>query len=131
MQEIETAALLTPFELHLHAEGTHYESYRMMGAHVLHSSSGEGVRFAVWAPNAEQVTVIGDFNQWDRSRTPMNRRDGGVWELFIPGLSQGAHYKYCVRSGGHEQEKVDPYAFFAEVPPRTASIVWNLDYEWG
>jgi len=130
---VETAPLLTSFELHLHGEGTHYESYRMMGAHILRAGEVEGVRFAVWAPNAEHVAVIGDFNDWDLARHPMNKRDGGVWELFIHGLSQGAHYKYLVRSKfGHEQERIDPYAFFAEVPPRTASIVWKLDnYTWG
>ncbi|MEQ1885737.1 MAG: 1,4-alpha-glucan branching protein GlgB [Bryobacteraceae bacterium] len=136
MQAVESAPLLTPFELHLHGEGTHYESYRMMGAHVLRAgdpqTGTEGVRFTVWAPNAEQVSVVGDFNHWDGTRHPMNRRDGGVWELFIPGLGQGTHYKYVVRSrSGQEQERIDPYAFFAEVPPRTASIVWKLDnHQW-
>ena len=92
----------------------------------------DGVRFAVWAPNAEDVTLIGDFNDWARATHPMMHRSGGVWELFIPGLAQGTHYKYFVRSrNGYEQEKCDPYGFFAEVPPRTASIVWKLDnYTW-
>ncbi|MEQ1946299.1 MAG: 1,4-alpha-glucan branching protein GlgB [Bryobacteraceae bacterium] len=136
MQSVDSSPLLTPFELYLHGEGTHYESYRMMGAHVLRAgdpqTGTDGVRFAVWAPNADHVSVVGDFNQWDRAQHPMNRRDGGVWELFIPGLGQGTHYKYVVRSrGGQEQERIDPYAFFAEVPPRTASIVWKLDnYQW-
>ena len=108
----------------------------MMGAHVLRAgdpqTGAEGVRFTVWAPNAEHVSVVGDFNNWDREKHPMNRRDGGVWELFVPGLGQGTHYKYVVRAhGGHEQERIDPYAFFAEVPPRTASIVWKLDnFAW-
>jgi len=88
----------------------------------------QGVRFAVWAPNADQVTVIGDFNEWDRTSHPMQHRDGGVWELFIPALGPGTHYKYCVRAfTGEVQEKSDPYGFFAEAPPRTASIVWALD----
>jgi 1,4-alpha-glucan branching enzyme len=86
----------------------------------------------VWAPNAEDVTLIGDFNSWDRTTHPLTHRSGGVWELFVPGLSQGDHYKYFVRSRtGAEQEKSDPYGFFAEVPSRTASIVWKLDnYTW-
>jgi 1,4-alpha-glucan branching enzyme len=114
---------LSSFELHLHSEGTHHESYRMLGAHLF----PEGVRFAVWAPNAEQVSVIGNFNEWDRDSHPMQHRDGGVWELFIPGLAPGEHYKYCVTAkDGLQQEKADPYAFFAETTPRTASIVWPL-----
>ncbi len=105
----------------------------MMGSHLAVDETGiTGVRFAVWAPNAEQVSLVGDFNDWNASAHPMNWRDGGIWELFVPGLDQGAHYKYSVRShDGHVQEKIDPYAFFAEVPPRTASIVWKLsNYRW-
>ena len=100
----------------------------MLGAHLVREGAVSGVRFAVWAPNAQQVTVLGEFNQWNRRSHPMQRRDGGVWELFIPALGAGEHYKYCVRSrDGSEQEKADPYAFFAEAPPRTASIVWGLN----
>jgi 1,4-alpha-glucan branching enzyme len=124
--------LLTSFELHLHGEGTNYESYRTLGAHEIECEGVAGVRFAVWAPNAEMVSVIGDFNGWDPARDPMWLRDGGVWEIFVPGLSQGAHYKYSVLSqDGSRQEKSDPYGFFAEVPPRTASLVWRLsNYVW-
>jgi 1,4-alpha-glucan branching enzyme len=119
---------LTPFDLHLHAEGTHHESYRMLGAHLVREGDTRGVRFALWAPNAGDVSVIGDFNQWNRANHPMQRRDGGVWELFIPVLGAGTHYKYSVRAlSGEVQEKSDPYAFFAEAPPRTASIVWGLN----
>jgi len=119
---------LTPFDLHLHAEGTHHESYRMLGAHLVREGDTRGVRFALWAPNADDVSVIGDFNQWNRANHPMQRRDGGVWELFIPMLGAGTHYKYSVRAlSGEVQEKSDPYAFFAEAPPRTASIVWGLN----
>jgi len=128
---------LTPFELHLHAEGTHHESYRMLGAHPVREGDVKGVRFPVWAPNAESITVIGDFNRWDRTAHPMQHRHSGVWELFIPALGPGTHYKYCVRSRfGDVQEKADPYAFFSEATPRTASIVWELnnhtwsDQEW-
>jgi 1,4-alpha-glucan branching enzyme len=119
---------LTSFELHLHGEGTHHQSYRSLGAHLVSADGVAGVRFAVWAPNAEQVTLTGDFNGWDRTSHDMTQRSGGVWETFVPGLAQGTHYKYFVRSHtGDEQEKCDPYAFFAEVPPRTASIVWGLN----
>ena len=123
---------MTSFELHLHGEGTHHESYRSLGAHLVSADGVEGVRFAVWAPNAEQVTLMGDFNDWNRTGHLMSHRSGGVWEAFVPGLGQGTHYKYIVQSrDGFEQEKCDPYAFFAEVPPRTASIVWSLNnYTW-
>ena len=133
MQAAPVASSLTPFELHLHAEGTHHESYRMLGAHPVREGDVKGVRFAVWAPNAEAITVIGDFNRWNRASHPMQHRDSGVWELFIPALGPGTHYKYCVRSrDGEIQEKADPYAFFSEAPPRTASIVWELNnHTWG
>ena len=133
MQAVDSPPFLTSFELHLHGEGTHYESYRSLGAHLLSADGVDGVRFAVWAPNAEQVMLTGDFNGWNHTSHPMSHRSGGVWEAFIPGLGQGAHYKYVVKSrSGHVQEKCDPYAFFAEVPPRTASIVWSLNnYTWG
>jgi 1,4-alpha-glucan branching enzyme len=125
--------LLTSFELYLHGEGTNYESYRTLGAHPMEYEGVAGVRFAVWAPNAEAVSIIGDFNGWDRDRHRLRPRDGGVWEIFMPGLDQGAQYKYFVLSrSGTGQEKSDPYGFFAEVPPKTASIVWRLsNYTWG
>ena len=124
--------LLTPFELHLHGEGTNYESYRTLGAHAVACEGVEGVRFAVWAPNAEVVSVLGDFNGWDRTRHPMRLRDGGIWEIFMPGLATGAHYKFSVITrDGAELDKCDPYGLFAEVPPKTASIVWPLsNYTW-
>jgi 1,4-alpha-glucan branching enzyme len=133
VQATDSPLSLTPFELHLHGEGTHYQSYGTLGAHLVGDGSVTGVRFAVWAPNAESVSVVGDFNRWDRARHAMQLRDGGIWELFVPELTEGTHYKYSVRSrAGSIQEKVDPYAFFAEVPPRTASIVWGLaNYTWG
>jgi 1,4-alpha-glucan branching enzyme len=124
--------LLTSFELHLHGEGTNHESYRTLGAQVTSSEGVDGVRFAVWAPTAQVVSVVGDFNRWDRTWHPMRLRDGGIWEIFIPGLGEGANYKYSVLSrSGHEQQKSDPYGFFAEIPPKTASIVWRLsNYQW-
>ncbi len=125
--------LLTDFDLHLHAEGTNYESYNMLGAHIVDVAGVTGVRFAVWAPNAEVVAVVGDFNDWDDRRHPMRHRASGVWEIFIPGLGEGAAYKYAVRSRfhGYRQQKADPYAFGTEVPPKSASIVRNLGaYHW-
>ena len=119
--------LLTSFELHLHGEGTNYESYKTLGAHLAVCDGIPGVRFAVWAPNARVVSVMGDFNGWDRTRHPMRLRDGGIWELFIPGLDAGATYKYSVMSrAGTARDKCDPYGFYAEITPKTASVVWPL-----
>ncbi|MGB7760700.1 MAG: 1,4-alpha-glucan branching protein GlgB [Bryobacteraceae bacterium] len=125
--------LISDTEIYLHGEGTLHEAYRTLGAHLAESDGVRGVRFAVWAPNAENVTVAGEFNDWDIRRHPMRRRNGGVWELFIPGLGEGATYKYNVRSrfAGHQQLKADPYAFECETPPKSASVVWNIDrYQW-
>ena len=126
--------LLSDFDVWLHAEGTHYEAWRTMGAHLMEIDGVHGCRFAVWAPNAEAVCVAGSFNQWDAYRHPMRRREGGIWEIFLPGVRQGDIYKYFVRSKifGVSEMKCDPYAFATETPPRTASMVWKLDaYEWG
>jgi 1,4-alpha-glucan branching enzyme len=126
--------LLTDFDLHLHAEGTNYESYRSLGAHRVHCEGVAGVRFAVWAPNAELVSLVGEFNDWDTRRHPMRLRGSGVWEIFIPGLGAGAAYKFFVRSRfhGYRQLKADPYAFASEAPPKSASVVADLDsYQWG
>jgi len=137
IQEIEDPyrfpPLLTPFELHLHGEGTNFESYRTLGAHPMTCEGVAGVRFAVWAPNAEVMSVVGDFNGWDRRRHPMRLRDGGIWEIFLPGLREGTHYKYAVLSrAGLVQDKCDPYGFYSELTPKTASVVWSLEnHTWG
>ena len=120
-------------DLYLHTEGTLHEAWRTLGAHITEADGVPGVRFAVWAPNAESVTVTGEFNDWDTRRHPMRRRDGGVWEIFIPGLGQGAAYKYHIRSrfAGYRQLKADPYAFYCETPPKSASVVWDIArYQW-
>ncbi len=125
--------LISDTEIYLHGEGTLHEAYRTLGAHLAESDGVRGVRFAVWAPNAENVTVAGEFNDWDIRRHPMRRRNGGLWELFLPGLGEGTAYKYNVRSrfAGHQQLKADPYAFLCETPPKSASVVWNIDrYQW-
>jgi 1,4-alpha-glucan branching enzyme len=125
--------LISDTEIYLHGEGTLHEAYRTLGAHLTETDGVRGVRFAVWAPNAENVTVAGEFNDWDIRRHPMRRRNGGFWELFIPGLGEGTTYKYNVRSrfAGHQQLKADPYAFECETPPKSASVVWNIDrYQW-
>ena len=119
--------MISDTEIYLHGEGTLQEAYRTLGAHLAEADGVRGVRFAVWAPNAENVTVAGEFNDWDIRRHPMRRRNGGVWELFVPGLGEGTTYKYFVRSrlAGHQQLKADPYAFACEAPPKSASVVWD------
>ena len=124
---------LTDFELHLHGEGAWRQSYEKLGAHLREAGGERGVQFAVWAPNAAQVSVVGDFNRWDARRNPMQHRSGGIWEAFAPGLEAGAAYKYAIHSRhrGHREQKADPYGFWGEEPPRSASRVWDLDsYRW-
>ncbi|HLQ62388.1 MAG TPA: 1,4-alpha-glucan branching protein GlgB [Candidatus Acidoferrales bacterium] len=129
---IAPASLLTEYDLHLFNEGSHSHLYEKMGAHAL--SDPQGTFFAVWAPNAASVSVIGDFNGWEGARTPLQARaTSGIWEGVVPGLGLGSLYKYHVRSRvtGAGVDKADPYATFAEAPPRQASVVWDLAYEWG
>ncbi|MCL5965960.1 MAG: 1,4-alpha-glucan branching protein GlgB [Deltaproteobacteria bacterium] len=127
--------VLSDFDIHLLAEGTHLEQYEKLGSRPITVGGVKGVAFAVWAPNAERVSVVGDFNRWDGRAHPMrNRGESGIWEIFIPELCEGEVYKYEIRSrpSGDVFVKADPYAFRFEVPPRSASIVWNIDgYEWG
>src|SRR5690242_3582393 len=126
--------LVSEFDLHLHSEGTQYESYRTMGAHLVECEGVAGVRFAVWAPNAEVMSVVGDFNDWDERRHPMRLRTAGIWEFFMPGAGAGMNYKYSVRSRarGYRQQKADPYGFATENPPKSASVVSDLStYQWG
>jgi 1,4-alpha-glucan branching enzyme len=123
---------LSDFDLHLHSEGTNYEGYNAFGAHLITLNGVAGTRFAVWAPNALIVSVVGDFNGWDTRRHAMRSRTGGVWEIFIPGVAAGAPYKYAVKSRflGYSQMKSDPYGFLMETPPKSASIVVDMTYEW-
>jgi len=128
------SAFLTEYDLHLLAEGTHYRNYEKLGAHLTALNDEPGTRFAVWAPNAESVSVIGDFNDWNRETHPMKPSEAGVWECFIAGVGQGALYKFHIASrvDGYLVEKADPYAFASEIRPRTASKVWDLSgYGWG
>ena len=129
--------LLTAQDIYHFREGTYFRAYERLGAHVVRSGTADmpaGTRFAVWAPNAEAVSVIGDFNGWRRGRDPLEAREdsSGIWQGVVAGVGAGALYKYHIVSG-HGRNKVDksdPYAFRAESPPRTASIVWDLDYGW-
>ncbi len=124
---------LSDYDLQLLGEGNHFQSYEKLGAHVTEIGGVSGVLFAVWAPNAQAVSVVGDFDAWDERRHPMRVRGGtGVWELFIPGVGPGEVYKYKIKAkSGQVLEKADPHAFFAETRPRTASIIYDIDrYTW-
>ncbi len=123
---------LTDFDLHLFSEGNHHRIYEKMGAHVMEQNGVQGVYFAAWAPNARNASIIGDFNQWDGREHQMRKRPNGIWELFIPELGVGSHYKYEIKNWeGHIYEKSDPYGFYQEVRPKTASIVADIEsYEW-
>ncbi|MGH8114967.1 MAG: 1,4-alpha-glucan branching protein GlgB, partial [Rhodanobacteraceae bacterium] len=125
---------LTPQDVYLFREGTLFRAYDRLGAHPETIDGRAGTCFAVWAPNAEAVSLIGDFNDWNRASHPLQPRSdqSGIWELFVPGVGAGTLYKYHIRSrlGGYEVDKSDPFAFRTEAPPRTASIVWELSYDW-
>ncbi len=126
-------SLLTADDLHLFNEGTHYRLAEKLGAHLIEREGAPGANFAVWAPNAETVSVIGDFNGWRAGEHRLMPRGGsGIWEGWIPKLGPGTIYKYHIRSrhDGYQIEKSDPYGFYHEPPPRTASRLWQLDYEW-
>ncbi|MGQ4646460.1 1,4-alpha-glucan branching protein GlgB [Lyngbya aestuarii] len=123
---------LTDLDIHLFAEGNHHRIYEKLGAHLTEVKGVKGVHFAVWAPNARNVSVVGDFNNWDGREHQMGKTGNGIWQLFIPQLGVGEHYKYEVKNPvGHMYHKSDPYGFEQEVRPQTASIVNNLDtYTW-
>ena len=128
--------LLTEQDIYHFREGTYFRAYEKLGAHAVRAADGtvSGTRFAVWAPNAAEVAVVGDFNDWDRRRHPLAPRadSSGIWEGLLAGVGPGVLYKYHIasRHGGYAVDKSDPYAFRTEVPPRTASVVWDLGFEW-
>jgi 1,4-alpha-glucan branching enzyme len=125
---------LSDYDLHLMAEGTHYRNYEKLGSHVRVVDGVRGVHFAVWAPNAKRVSLIGDFNQWDGRRHPMRFRAGaGIWEIFIPGLGEETVYKFEIkwRRFGFITQKTDPYGFYFERRPKTGAIVYDINqYHW-
>jgi 1,4-alpha-glucan branching enzyme len=126
-------SLLTDDDLYLFNEGSHFQLYEKMGSHPVHHEGLEGTYFAVWAPDAEKVAVMGEFNGWDKgSHFLGSRGQSGIWEGFIPGIGKGMTYKYHIYSrwGGYRADKADPYALHTEVPPLTGSVVWELDYAW-
>ena len=125
--------VLTDFDIHLFGEGTHFEAFNKLGAHTITHGIRTGVHFAVWAPNARRVSVVGNFNAWDGRVHPMRAiRPGGYWEIFIPDLGQGDPYKFeVIGADGARVLKADPCGRYFEVPPQTASIVWDgSGHEW-
>lgn len=132
---VYNASLLTDHDIYLFKEGSHFKLYDKLGSHSTVVDGIKGTYFAVWAPNAQKVLVIGDFNQWNKETHPLKvRADGsGIWEGFIPGIGNGSAYKYHIisRYNNYKVDKGDPYAFRWEVSPKTASLVWDLNYEWG
>ncbi|MBK0402993.1 1,4-alpha-glucan branching protein GlgB [Adhaeribacter sp. BT258] len=136
-KEPETPAHCTrfsEFDIHLFREGRHYKLYEKFGAHLMTYNGEKGTYFALWAPNAEAVSVIGNFNGWRPGEYKLNPRfdHSGIWEGFFPGIGHGELYKYHIRShhNGFEVAKADPFGYLCEEPPRTASVVWDIDYTW-
>ena len=123
----------TDFDIQLFKSGKHFKLYEKLGSHVMTHQGNKGTYFAVWAPNARAVSVKGEFNQWQGGQYPMQARldESGIWECFIPNIGHGQTYKYHIETYDHRVfERGDPYAFFWEEPPNTASRIWDLNYEW-
>ncbi len=126
-------SLITEHDLYLFNEGSHFRLYEKLGSHIVEREGGSGTYFAVWAPNAQHVSVVGNFNDWDPDSHYLSPRgSSGIWEGFIPDIGRGTLYKYHIQSRFHNYKvnKTDPFAIFNEVAPKTASIVWDLNYEW-
>ncbi|HMO41178.1 MAG TPA: 1,4-alpha-glucan branching protein GlgB [Saprospiraceae bacterium] len=133
MSNVINHSLLTDFDIHLFRQGAHYRIYEKLGSHLIEVEGQAGTYFAVWAPSAKAVSVIGNFNGWNKAAHPLSPRwdSSGIWEGFIPGVGKGTLYKYnVVAQDGRHLPKGDPFALFWEVPPNTAAIVWDLNYEW-
>ncbi|WP_348824718.1 1,4-alpha-glucan branching protein GlgB [Flavobacterium aestuarii] len=134
MNKVQSYSLFTDFDIDLFKAGKHFRLYEKLGAHLIEVDGVKGVYFAVWAPSARTVSVVGDFNYWIQGEHPLQVRwdSSGIWEGFIPGIEQGTTYKYKIQSNndGIITEKADPFAFYCEKPPHTASVIWDLDYNW-
>jgi len=134
MNKVQPYSLFTDFDIDLFKAGKHFRLYEKLGAHLIEVDGVQGVYFAVWAPSARSVSVVGDFNYWIQGDHPLQVRwdSSGIWEGFIPGIEKGTTYKYKIQSnnGGIITEKADPFALYCEHPPHTASVVWDLDYQW-
>jgi 1,4-alpha-glucan branching enzyme len=133
LQPRSEVSLLTDQDFYLFNEGSHYRIYEKLGAHPMTVDGESGTCFGVWAPNAQEVSVVGDFNGWNGSAHKLvSRGASGIWEGFLPGIGKGTLYKFHIvsRNNGYVADKADPIATFYENPPRTASVVWDLNYEW-
>jgi len=134
MTKVITHSLFTDFDIDLFKAGKHFKLYEKLGAHLIEVEGVKGVYFAVWAPTAHSVSIVGDFNYWTQREHLLNVRwdSSGIWEGFIPHVEKGALYKYKIQSNidGIVTEKADPFALYCEKPPHTASVVWDLDYNW-
>ena len=134
MNKVQSYSLFTDFDIDLFKAGKHFRLYEKLGAHLIEVDGVKGVYFAVWAPSARSVSVVGDFNYWIQGEHQLQVRwdSSGIWEGFIPGVEKGTTYKYKIQSnnGGIITEKADPFALYCEHPPHTASVVWDLDYQW-
>lgn len=133
VEEPEHFSLLTDYDVHLFKSGKHFKLYEKLGAHLSTHKGQAGTYFAVWAPNARNVSVIGNFNNWNNNDHKLSPRwdESGIWEGFFPGIGKGEAYKYAILSNtGEYLEKADPFAFYAEIAPATASIIWDHDYKW-
>jgi 1,4-alpha-glucan branching enzyme len=131
---IHEIAHLSDDDLYLFNEGSHFRLYEKLGARPMTVDGLEGSYFSVWAPNAEQVAVMGDFNGWDTQSHPLRPLgQSGIWQGFIPGVGRGTIYKYRIvsRHRGYRVDKADPFALYSEIPPKTGSVIWDLDYAWG
>jgi 1,4-alpha-glucan branching enzyme len=134
MNKVQSYSLFTDFDINLFKAGKHFRLYEKLGAHLIEVDGVKGVYFAVWAPSARSVSVVGDFNYWLQGDHELQVRwdSSGIWEGFIPGLEKGTTYKYKIQSNnnGIITEKADPFALYCEHPPHTASVIWDLDYNW-
>ncbi len=133
MNTVTPYSLFSDFDIYLFKSGKHYRLFEKMGSHEIEIDGRIGTYFSVWAPNADAVSVIGNFNYWTPNAHPLSPRwdESGIWEGWIPGIQNGEVYKYHIRSkSGEELEKGDPFALLWEMPPRTASVVWNTYFEW-
>jgi 1,4-alpha-glucan branching enzyme len=134
LKPVETLSRFSDFDIHLFKQGKHFKLYEKLGSHVMEFEGVTGTYFAVWAPNASSISVIGNFNGWNRSTHALAPRwdSSGIWEGWIPNIGVGEVYKYFIVSNdGQHLEKSDPFALWCEVAPKTASIVWDTWYEWG
>ena len=132
-KSIEEVTLLSEQDIFLFNEGSHFRLYEKLGSHLLSAGEGQGTYFAVWAPDAEQVCVIGDFNDWNKRTHPLKPKDrSGIWEGVIPEAVKGARYKYHIvsRYNDYRVDKADPFGIYNDTPPETVSIVWDLEYTW-